>query len=128
MTICGFAILKEVNVERRGLLPNQFNGITFILRNLFSSDQDILVGISLDGTWHRLGAFNGSIVSLVMGRYPNESYSGDAFSLEDLGTFSSVKRTGIAGDIIVSLNHLQIDQISDVVTLTGYQSTFGLAG
>ena len=114
--------------REQGRLPNQFNGLTFIPGDLFNANQDILVGISLDGSWHKLEVFNGSIASLVMGRYPDESSSGDAFSMEGLGTFASVKRPNIADDIIISLNPLQINQISDIVTLTGYHSIFGLAG
>ena len=112
----------------QGRLPTQFNGLSFLPGDLFRADQDILVGIALDGTWHKLEVFNGSITSLVMGRYPNETSSGDAFSIAGIGTFASVKREGITDDLIISLNPQQVDEITDIVTLSGYQRIYGLAG
>ena len=112
----------------QGSLPTQFNGLTFIPGDLFSADQDILVGISLDGTWYQLDVSNGLVSGFIMGSYPNESSSGDAFSIEDLGTFAAVKRPNVDDDIIISLNPTRVNQINDIATLTGYQNIFGLAG
>ena len=67
-------------------------------------------------------------MSQEMGRYPIESSSGDAFSIEGIGTYAAVTRPGTPDDIIVSLDPLNVGNLSDVVTLSGYQNIFGLAG
>lgn len=70
----------------QGILPTQFNGLTFVPGNLFNEPRDVLVGISLDGTWHRLEAARGVVMSQEIGSYPIETSSGDAFSIDGVGT------------------------------------------
>lgn len=113
----------------QGRLPfTNFNGLTFISGSLFGEERDVLVGIDIPGRWRRLDIREGVIEDESLGSYPNETSSGDAFSIEGVGTFAAVKRAGAAGDVIVRVNPLRPSEISDVVTLTGYTKIYGMAG
>ena len=105
-----------------------FNGLTFVSGSLFGEEKDVLVGIDSAGAWRRLDFLRDILVDELLGVYPNERSSGDAFSIEGVGTYASVKREGVPSDIIVQVNPTQPGEIEDVLTLEGYQSVYGLAG
>ena len=65
------------------------------------------------------------LVDELLGVYLNERSSGDAFSIEGVGTFASVKRTGVNNDIIVKVDPTRPDQLTDVLELEGYSSVYG---
>lgn len=105
-----------------------FNGLTFVPGSYFNEPRDVLVGIDITGSWRRLDLVGGELVDELIGMYPNETSSGDAFSIEDVGTFASVKREGISSDLIVRVNPSQPREIVDVITLDGFSKVYGLAG
>jgi len=110
-------------------LPStNFNGLTYLPGALFGAPRDVLVGIEISGVWRRLDLVGGQIIEQRLGSYPSERSSGDVFSIEGVGTFAAVKRAGVSSDILVSVNPLNPNEITDVVTLEGYQSVYGLAG
>ena len=114
----------------QGRLPfTNFNGLTFLPGELFESERDVLVGIDIPGAWRRLiFTDGGEIDDELIGIYPNESSSGDAFSIEGVGTFASVKRAGVNSDIIVRVDPTSPNRVEDFVVLEGYQKIYGLAG
>lgn len=113
----------------QGRLPfTNFNGLTFLPGELFESDRDVLVGIDIAGAWRRLELADGVITDELIGMYPNETSSGDAFSIEGVGTFASVKRSGVNSDLIVRVNPTSPREVEDFVVLEGYQKIYGLAG
>jgi hypothetical protein len=112
----------------QGTLPSRFNGLTFLSGTLFGALRDVLVGISVDGTWHRLNVANGVINSSEIGSYPIESSSGDAFYIDGVGTYAAVKRPGIEDDLIINVDPLNLSAVNDIVILNGYQRIYGLAG
>jgi hypothetical protein len=115
--------------RKKGSLPfTNFNGLTFIPGSHFNESRDVLIAIDNFGSWRRLDFLRDILVDELVGIYPNERSSGDAFSIEGIGTFASVKRDGVNSDIIVKVNPTSPDQLEDFVTLDGYQSIFGLAG
>ena len=114
--------------RRQGFLPSQFNGLTFIPGELFGELRDMLIGISVEGDWHRLSVSNGLVESMVIGSYLIDTSSGDAFSIDGVGTYAAVNREGVADDIIITVDPQNLSQTSDVITLNGYTRVFGLAG
>ena len=105
-----------------------FNGLTFLPGSLFEEPRDVLVGIDIPGSWRRLDLFRGEIVDELLGSYPDETSSGDAFSIEEVGSYAAVKRSGAAGDVIIKITGTNPREIADVVVLDGYQKIYGLAG
>ena len=65
---------------------------------------------------------------MVLGSYANETSSGDAFSIEGIGTYAAVNREGVASDIIVEVNPLDPSDLQDIAVLDGYDNVFGVAG
>jgi len=105
-----------------------FNGLTFVSGSLFGEMKDVLIGIDSAGSWRRLDFLRDILVDELLGVYLNERSSGDAFSIEGVGTFASVKRTGVLNDIIVKVDPTRPSQVTDVLELDGYSSIYGLAG
>ena len=114
--------------RHQGVLPSRFNGLTFLSGTLFGALRDVLIGISVDGTWHRLNVANGVIDSFEIGSYPIETSSGDAFYIDGVGTYAAVKRPGIEDDLIINVDPLNLSVVNDIVILNGYQRIYGLAG
>jgi hypothetical protein len=111
-----------------GLAAGSSNGMTFVPMGTILQTQDALVGISSGGTWNHM-TVQGSVVTQVQyGSYgTGYSSSGDAFSIEDIGTFASVNKTGASGDVIVEINPKTGEVEREILTLS-HSSTFGLAG
>ena len=105
-----------------------FNGLTFVSGSFFGEPRDVLVGIDSTGSWRRLDFLRDILVDELLGIYPNERSSGDAFSIEEVGTYASVKRAGVNSDIIISVNPINPNDVEDFITLDGYSSIYGLAG
>ena len=110
-------------------LPQSFNGLTLVPPGVIDPVYDTLVGISNVGNWYQLDVGNGTVVINALGSYgTGYSSSGDAFSIQGVGTYAAVNKTGIADDVIVSSDPTSGTVMSEVATLTGYGSIFGLAG
>lgn len=114
--------------KQANLPTTNCNGLTFLPGAFFNEARDVLVGIEISGAWRRLNLNGGILEGEYLGAYPNETSSGDVFSIEGVGTFAAVKRDGVSSDILVSVNPTRPDQMTDVVVLEGYQSVYGLAG
>ncbi|MEE2645344.1 MAG: thrombospondin type 3 repeat-containing protein [Myxococcota bacterium] len=120
---------QTVGCRSVGPLGGAFNGLTWIPGERFQEDRDRLVGISNDGGWHWLRLERGTVAVELLGRYPDgDRSSGDAYSIDGLGTFASVKRAGRNDDTIIRLNLEGDFQAEDLVVTTGYQQIYGLAG
>ena len=117
----------------QGQLSDQssLNGLTFLPASLVDRQQDILVGIDQYGEWLILTTGNPDeeILEESMGRYGigNRS-SGDVFSIENVGTFASIKRSGEDSDLIAQVDPTRILLFDDLLFLDGYSAIFGLAG
>lgn len=110
-------------------LPTSFNGLTLLPR-AGTSAQDALIGVSNDGGWWRLDLVGGNVQMVFLGKHGGSyTSSGDAFSIEAVGTFASVKDGSFSGpDKLVQLNPATGAVLREVLPLTGYRSVFGLAG
>lgn len=117
----------------QGQLSDQssLNGLTFLPASLVDRQQDILVGIDQYGEWLALttGSPDEDIMEESLGRYGvgNRS-SGDVFSIEDVGTFASIKRGGEEHDLIAQVDPTRILLFDDLLFLEGYSAIYGLAG
>lgn len=123
---------QEAYCKPQGYLPNErLNGLTFISGSVYNQDKDVLVGIDQFGTWYALSneGFGNTFMAEEVGRYPlGDRSSGDVFSIEDVGTFASIKRAGESSDLIMTLDPQRVFLGDDLLFLDGYQAIYGLAG
>ncbi len=107
-------------------LPSIFNGLTFVPKGTVSPTEDTLIGISQDGAWTQI-TFAGSKVSLKkLGTYANGWLSsGDAFSVEGIGTYATLKGKGNS-DSLASIDP-KTGKILKVIGETGAKGLYGLA-
>lgn len=128
-------IINPNNAEcwRMAALPQEFNGLTLIPRGVLGTETDILVGVSIAGGWWRLDlvqdASGPRVATALLGQYGSTwTSSGDAFSIEGVGTFASVKRGSFGSDELVELNP-GTGLVTRVVGPLGtYGKVWGLAG
>jgi len=111
-------------------LPTEFNGMTLVPKGTVDPVNETLIGIGEDGSWNRIDV-KGTMATITQIGYYGSGYSssGDAYSLEGIGTFASVK--GLwedNGDIIVKVNPVNGNVLQEIVTVAGYTSLYGLAG
>lgn len=86
-------------------LPTSFNGLTFVPIGTVFADQEALIGIANNGGWHLID-FKAAKPSLKqLGSYGSGyTSSGDAFSVLGIGTFATVKKGGVSGDVLVKVD------------------------
>jgi hypothetical protein len=112
-----------------GSLPGSYNGLTFIPAGTLDPEKDSLIGISSGGGWFHLKIVNAMVQAQQLGTYgAGYTSAGDAFSIETVGTFAAVNKNGAGGTVIVTVDPLNGKVLSELATLNGYFSVFGLAG
>jgi len=119
----------DVTCWRMAPLPSSFNGLTLIPKSVLGTEEDTLVGLSQDGGWWRLALVNGNVQSTYLGNLGGDwMASGDAFSIEGVGTFASVNHGGGSPDYLVTLDPATGKVTGQVSPFAGYGSVWGLAG
>ena len=112
-----------------GSLPDSYNGLTFIPPGTLDPEKDSLIGITQGGGWYHLKIVNQMVQAQLLGTYGNNySSAGDSFSIDTVGTFAAVNKGGAPGTVIVTVNPLTGMVQSELATLNGYFSVYGLAG
>ncbi|MCB9729758.1 MAG: hypothetical protein H6744_05640 [Deltaproteobacteria bacterium] len=112
-----------------GELPDRFNGLTWIPGPAISAGSDMLVGVSGDGGWFRLEPKGAAVAATKLGSYgPDLTSSGDAFSIEGIGTFASVNQGSEVDDRIVRVDPKTGGALALVGTTPGLYQLWGLAG
>ena len=112
-----------------GALPGSFNGLTVVPAGTLLPDEQALVGISTSGSWYHLQLSGGTVSSTSIGSYgAGYTSSGDAFSIENVGTFAAVNQSGFSNDFIIQVDPASGAIINSVAELVGYSSVYGLAG
>lgn len=119
--------------RRIAALPQSFNGLTLVPRGVLGGPSDALIGIDVDGGWWRLDLVHAGGVARVqttyLGKYgASWLSSGDAFSIEGVGTFASVDTGSGADDTLVTVDPATGAFDSVVTSLSGYGEVWGLAG
>tara|TARA_B100001094_G_scaffold309505_1_gene343215 strand:+ start:141 stop:1460 length:1320 start_codon:yes stop_codon:yes gene_type:complete len=106
-------------------LPTQFNGLTFVHKGTVYPSQDALIGIANNGGWWHIDLINNKVIKL--GSYGSGySSSGDAFSVLGVGTYATVKKSGVSEDVLVKVNPKTGKVISDLGVI-GANNLWGLA-
>jgi hypothetical protein len=111
-------------------LPQSFNGLTMLPPGTHHPYLDTLVGISISGSWYKITlSGSGSATLTQFGAYGGGyTSSGDAFSIQGVGTYAAVDKPGQAFDVIVSVDPMTGAVKSEIGVLTGYSAVYGLAG
>jgi hypothetical protein len=111
-------------------LPQSFNGLTMVPPGVLDPLLDVLIGIAISGDWYKITLNGtGSATLTLLGKYgvPYSS-SGDAFSIEGVGTFASVDKGGQASDVIIAVDPKTGAVLSEIGPVAGYTALYGLAG
>ncbi len=116
-----------------GGLPTSFNGLTLVPKGVLDPNEDVLVGISNDGGWHRLTpafpAGSAPVSVSKLGSFGGSySSSGDAYSIEGLGTWATANKAGAGHDHLVLLDPKNGQVVADFGAITGYSELYGVAG
>lgn len=119
--------------RRIAALPQSFNGLTLIPKGVLGGPSDALIGIDINGGWWRLDLVHAGGVARVqttfLGSYgASWLSSGDAFSIEGVGTFASVDTGSGVDDTLVTVDPATGAFRTVVASLTGYGEVWGLAG
>ncbi len=109
-------------------LPESFNGLTFVPKGTVKANDEALIGVANSGTWNLIEVNGPTATVTKLGAYSGYSSSGDAFSVESIGTFATVKDYSSFGgtDILVEVdptNGTVLKKIGD----TGVSDLWGFA-
>jgi len=115
-----------------GDVPGDSNGLTFVPAGTVDPVDDALIVIGQDGTWRQLHVdlVSGSVTSNALGNYGGQIYSsGDAFAMEDWGTWATVDDGSDSGpDTLVAVDPVTGAATVEIADLAPYARTYGLAG
>ena len=75
-----------------GPLSGTYNGLTFVPAGTLDPNEDVLVAIASSGDWYRLdGYLNQQLTTSLIGGYgPGNYSSGDAFSIDSVGSWAAI--------------------------------------
>ncbi len=86
-------------------LPTSFNGLTFVHKGTIYPAQDALIGVANDGGWYHVDYQATPPKLKKLGSYGSGyTSSGDAFSVLGIGTYATVKKSGVGGDVLVRVD------------------------
>lgn len=104
-----------------------FNGLTFVPKGTVDPQQQALVGITQAGQWTRIQLTGGKVTLQQLGTYGGKWLSsGDAFSVEGIGTFATLKVSGGTEDTLARVDPKN-GKILQIIGGTGVKGLFGLA-
>ncbi len=72
-------------------LPESYNGLTFVPAGTVKPNVESLIGIANSGTWNLIEVTGSTATVTKLGAYNGYTSSGDAFSVESIGTYATVK-------------------------------------
>jgi len=109
-------------------LPQSFNGLTFVPAGTVDKSGEALIGIGNSGTWNHIKVSGNKATIKQLGTYGGGwQSSGDAFSVEGIGTFATVNgAVKGGGDRIVSVDP-KTGKMLKVIGDTGATALWGLA-
>ncbi|MCO4762180.1 MAG: hypothetical protein KC502_11790 [Myxococcales bacterium] len=100
-------VCKTTNAKCTWLmkLPTSFNGLTFVHKGTIYKEEDALIGVANDGGWYHVDYKANPPKLKKLGSYgTGYTSSGDAFSVLGVGTFATVKKSGVSGDALVQVD------------------------
>lgn len=107
-------------------LPQQFNGLTFVAKDVVVAGKAALIGIANSGDWNLIEVSAGVAKVKKLGSYGGYASSGDAFSVEGVGTYATVKGGFGGSDKLVEVNPAT-GSVTKVVGDTGVSDLWGVA-
>ena len=109
-------------------LPESFNGLTFVPAGTVKPSDEALIGIANSGSWNLIEVTGSTAKITQLGSYGSYSSSGDAFSVESIGTFATVKDANSFGgtDILVEVD-AKTGSVQKVIGDTGVNDLWGFA-
>ena len=109
-------------------LPTSFNGMTVVPVNTVTPGKETLIGIGNNGSWNQIEVQNNQGIITQLGSYgAGYTSAGDAYSIEGLGTYAAVNKSGVFNNVLVEVDPVDGHVLQDVGPLTGYSSVYGLA-
>ena len=107
-------------------LPTSFNGLTFVPAGTVKPNDEALIGVGNDGSWNLLDVVGTKASVKNLGYYGGGlTSSGDAFSVEGVGTFATVKAGFSGDDSLASINPKT--GAATVIGNTGVSNLWGFA-
>jgi hypothetical protein len=104
-----------------------FNGLTFVPKGTVDPQAQALIGITQAGQWTRIVIAAGKVTLQQLGTYGGKWLSsGDAFSVEGIGTYATLKVSGGTEDTLAKVDP-KSGKIVQIVGGTGVKGLFGLA-
>lgn len=108
-------------------LGQEFNGLTFVPKGTVDPAVDALIGIAQSGDWTKITVSGGKVTLKVLGSYGGKWLSsGDAFSVEGIGTFATLKTATSTTDTLASIDP-KTGKILQIIGDTGVAKLFGFA-
>ena len=105
--------------------------MTLVPAGTIDPDRDAIIGISNTGGWYHLQLAGGALDPTLVGNYGGTyQSSGDAFSIEEVGTYASTTLVDwmTDEDKIVVVDPTSGAVTSEITTMAGYTRIWGLAG
>lgn len=114
-------------------LPQDFNGLTLVPREVLGTPHDALIGADLDGGWWRLELVTSGgmaeVQTTALGSFGSSwGSSGDAFSIAGVGTYATIDKGEFEDDRLAAVDPVSGRVTQVIATLDGYRTVFGLAG
>ncbi len=107
-------------------LPQSFNGLTFVGKDTAKTGVPALIGIANSGDWNLIEVAGGKAKVSKLGSYGGYSSSGDAFSVDGIGTYATVKAGMFGSDKLVQVDP-STGAVLKVVGDTGVSDLWGVA-
>ncbi|MBI5607670.1 MAG: hypothetical protein HY902_02195 [Deltaproteobacteria bacterium] len=132
MYICGHKDLFQCDVNTAKCkwlvaLGQEFNGMTFVPKGTVSATEETLIGIAQSGDWTKITISGGKVTLKVLGSYGGSWLSsGDAFSVEGIGTYATLKKSTTTTDTLASIDP-KTGKILKIIGDTGVAKLFGFA-
>lgn len=108
-------------------LPSQFNGLTFVPVGTVKATEEALIGIENSGGWNLIEVQGASATIKKLGSYGAYQSSGDAFSLEKVGTYATVKAGMFGGNDKLAEVDAKTGKVTKIVGDTGVTDLWGFA-
>ena len=103
-----------------------FNGMTFVPKGTITANET-LIGIGTDGSWNQIDVTGATATVTKLGSYGGSWLSsGDAFSVEGIGTYATLKTATSKTDTLAKVDPAN-GKILSIVGDTGVNQLFGLA-
>ncbi len=119
---------KTAECIHLGSLPASFNGMTIVPVGTLEPGVESMIGIGNSGSWNRITVVGNQATITQLGSYgAGYSSAGDAYSIEGIGTFAAVNKSGQGSTWLVRVDPAVGTVVEEVGAMTGYSQIFGLA-